>query len=297
MTKQTQSQPGAPGDPHAGHFFGEMPMTQPQIPETITCSIEVLHDGDPGRRRVDSVALEAPLEVQFAGEPATVMMRTPGHDDELVRGFLFNEGIIARADEIVSMQRVEGLSGALAGNVIDVIFAAGHSHSGLDRSFYSSASCGACGKTSIASLDVRAARVESSITVRRGVLGSLPGKLRDAQATFALTGGVHASGLCTPDGTLVALREDVGRHNALDKLIGWALERGLVPLEEHLLLLSGRVSYELVQKAVMAGLPIVAAVGAPSSLAIDLAERYNITLVGFLRPEGMNVYANSSRIV
>ena len=129
------------------------------------------------------------------------------------------------------------------------------------------------------------------------MLTSLPGRLKAAQPTFALTGGVHASGLFTPDGELVAVREDVGRHNALDKLIGWALDENLVPLDEYLLLLSGRVSYELVQKAVMASLPIVAAVGAPSSLAVDMAERFNLTLVGFLRPESMNAYTNACRIV
>ena len=233
---------------------------------------------------MDDVALEAPLEIRFAGRPATVLMRTPGHDEELVRGFLFSEGIITRADDILSMRRPDDLSGPLVGNVIDVQFSATHRRPGLDRSFFSSASCGVCGKRSIESLEMKAARLESAIKVRREVLTSLPGRLKAAQPTFALTGGVHASGLFTPDGELVAVREDVGRHNALDKLIGWALDENLVPLDEYLLLLSGRVSYELVQKAVMASLPIMAAVGAPSSLAVDLAERFNLTLVGFLRP-------------
>src|SRR5262249_49544621 len=152
-------------------------------------------------------------------------------------------------------------------------------------------------KRSIESLEIRAARLESAIKVRRDVLTSLPCRLRDAQPTFSLTGGVHASGLFTPDGKLVAVREDVGRHNAVDKLIGWALNENLIPLEERVLMLSGRVSYELVQKAVTASIPIVAAVGAPSSLAVDVAERFNLTLVGFLRPETMNVYANSSRLI
>ena len=246
---------------------------------------------------MDDVALEAPLEIRFAGRPATVLMRTPGHDEELVRGFLFSEGIISRADDILSLRRPDALSGPLAGNVIDVRFSATHRHPGLDRSFFSSTSCGVCGKRSIASLEIKAARLESAIKVRRDVLTALPGRLKDAQPTFALTGGVHASGLFTPDGELVAVREDVGRHNALDKLIGWALAENLIPLDEYLLLLSGRVSYELVQKAVMASLPIMAAVGAPSSLAVDLAERFNLTLVGFLRPDCMNVYNNSKRII
>jgi len=272
-------------------------MNATRTDETISYPVEVLTRGDSGRQRMDDVALEAPLEVRFGGRPATVLMRTPGHDEELVRGFLFSEGIITRADDVVSMRRPDGLSGPLAGNVIDVQFAVAHRPSLLDRTFYSSASCGVCGKRSIESLEVRAARLESSIKTRRVVLTALPGRLKAAQPTFGLTGGVHASGLFSSDGELVAVREDVGRHNALDKLIGWALAETLVPLDEYLLLVSGRVSYELVQKAVMASLPILAAVGAPSSLAIDMAERFNVTLVGFLRPDCMNVYANSARII
>ena len=258
--------------------------------ETASYPIEMLNGGDSCLRRMDDVALEAPLEIRFAGRPATVLMRTPGHDEELVRGFLFSEGIISRVDDILSLRRPDELSGPLVGNVIDVRFSATHRHPGLDRSFFSSASCGVCGKRSIESLEIKAARLESAIKVRRDVLTTLPRRLKDAQPTFSLTGGVHASGLFTPDGELVAVREDVGRHNALDKLIGWALTENLVPLDEYLLLLSGRVSYELVQKAVMASLPILAAVGAPSSLAVDLAKRFNLTLIGFLRPESMNVY-------
>jgi FdhD protein len=265
--------------------------------ETASYPIEMLNGGDSCLRRMDYVALEAPLEIRFAGSPATILMRTPGHDEELVLGFLFSEGIISRADDILSLRRPDELSGPLAGNVIDVRFSATHGHPELDRSFFSSASCGVCGKRSIESLEIKAARLESAIKVRRDVLTTLPRKLKDAQPTFSLTGGVHASGLFTPDGELVAVREDVGRHNALDKLIGWALIENLIPLDGYLLLLSGRVSYELVQKAVLASLPILAAVGAPSSLAVDLAKRFNLTLIGFLRPESMNSYENSYRIL
>jgi FdhD protein len=265
--------------------------------ETASYPIETLKSSDSDRRRMDVVAIEAPLEIRFAGRPATVVMRTPGHDEELVRGFLYGEGIIRRADDILSMRRPDDLPDPVVGNVIDVQFSATRRRPGLDRSFFSSASCGVCGKRSIESLEIRAARLESEIKVRRDVLTSLPRRLRDAQPTFSLTGGVHASGLFTPDGELVAVREDVGRHNAVDKLIGWALNENLIPLDERVLLLSGRVSYELVQKAVMASIPIVAAVGAPSSLAVDIAERFNLTLVGFLRPETMNVYTNSSRLI
>jgi FdhD protein len=271
-------------------------MSTPRIQETASYPIESLNGGDSGRRRMDVVAIEAPLEVRFAGRPATVLMRTPGHDEELVRGFLYSEGIISRADDIRSMHHAEDQSGSLVGNVVDVQLSVKRRHPALDRPFLSSASCGVCGKRSIESLAIRAARLESEIKVRRDVLASLPRRLRDAQPTFSRTGGVHASGLFTPDGELVAVREDVGRHNALDKLIGWALEGNLIPLDRHVLLLSGRVGYELVQKAVMASIPVVAAVGAPSSLAVDIAERFNLTLVGFLRPEGMNSYVNSFRI-
>jgi FdhD protein len=271
-------------------------MNLDRLEETASYPIEALNGSDSDRRRMDDVALEAPLEIRFAGRPATVLMRTPGHDEELVRGFLFTEGIIARADDVLSMHRPDDLSATLAGNVIDVRFSATRRHPGLDRSFVSSASCGVCGKRSIESLEIRAARLESGIKIRRDVLTSLPRRLRDAQPTFSLTGGVHASGLFTPDGELVTVREDVGRHNALDKLIGWALRENLIPLDGHVLMLSGRVSYELVQKAVMASIPVVAAVGAPSSLAIDIAKRFNLTLVGFLRTEGMNSYVSSFRI-
>lgn len=271
-------------------------MNIDRIQEVASYPIEVRNGSETLDRRTDVVAIEAPLEVRFAGRPATVLMRTPGHDEELVRGFLYNEGIIRQADEILAIRRPGDLAGPLAGNVIDVEFVSKRRAPGLDRSFISNASCGVCGKRSIASLEIGGPRIESEITVRRDVLASLPRKLRDAQPTFSLTGGVHASGLFTPDGDLVAVREDVGRHNALDKLIGWALGEHLIPLNRHLLLLSGRVSYELVQKAVMAAIPIVAAVGAPSSLAVDIAERFNLTLVGFLRPEVMNLYTNSHRV-
>ena len=245
---------------------------------------------------MDDVALEAPLEVRFAGRPATVLMRTPGHDEELVRGFLFSEGIIARADDVLSMRRPDDLSATLAGNVIDVRFAATRRHPGLDRSFVSSASCGVCGKRSIESLEIRAARLESAIKVRRDVLTSLPGRLkarsadvlanrrrpcvRPLHARRRVGGGARRRG--TPQ-----------RSRQADRL---GARENLIPLDGYVLLLSGRVSYELVQKAVMASIPIVAAVGAPSSLAIDMAKRFNLTLVGFLRPEGMNSYVNSFRI-
>ena len=166
----------------------------------------------------------------------------------------------------------------------------------IDRNFYSSSSCGVCGKKTIASLEVKGTVSDSRWTIEQSILATLPDQLRAAQQAFAKTGGVHASGLFTPQGELLEAREDVGRHNALDKLIGWALKAGRIPLSDCVLLVSGRVSYEIVQKAVSASLPLIAAVGAPSSLAIELAERFNITLIGFLRSDTMNVYANPARV-
>jgi FdhD protein len=248
------------------------------------------------RAEDDWVAVEAPLEVWIGGQSATVMMRTPGHDEELVRGFLFNEGLIHSIDDVVSIGPVEAADVAAGGSVIAVELAGGNPTPQADRLFYSNSSCGVCGKPSIASIAVKGAVVESGFTVARGVLLSLPDRLRAAQGTFARTGGVHASGLFTAAGDLIVVREDVGRHNALDKISGWALAERRLPLSDCVLLLSGRISYELVQKAVAAGIPVIAAVGAPSSLAIQIADQFHITLAGFLRPGGMNVYTHPERI-
>lgn len=264
---------------------------------TISSPVHTIAEGALERDRVDWVAVEAPLEIRIGPKPATVLMRTPGDDEELVRGFLFSEGIITHADDIVAMGRPPDLTGAQQGNLMAVQLAAPRKALGIDRNFYSSSSCGVCGKKTIASLEVKGIVSTSRLTIERSILATLPEQLRAAQPTFAKTGGVHASGLFTPDGRLVAAREDVGRHNALDKLIGWALAAGKIPLADHLLLVSGRVSYEIVQKAVSASLPLIAAVGAPSSLAVELAERFNVTLVGFLRHDTMNVYANAARVI
>jgi len=271
-------------------------MTRLTDEATISSRVHTIADGAPEHDRIDRVAVEAPLEIRIGPKPATVLMRTPGDDEELVRGFLFSEGIIASAEDIVSMGRPPNLTGAQQGNVLAVQLAAPRQRLSIDRNFYSSSSCGVCGKKTIASLEVKGAISESRWTVERNVLTALPDQLRAAQPTFAKTGGVHASGLFTPNGELVVAREDVGRHNALDKLIGWALAAGRIPLSDHLLLVSGRVSYEIVQKAVSVSLPLIAAVGAPSSLAVELAERFNLTFIGFLRPDTMNIYANPVRV-
>lgn len=244
----------------------------------------------------DAIAVEAPLEVRVGSKPFTVLMRTPGNDEELVAGFLFSEGVIADADDILSIEYATNVSAADRRNVLEVRLAAGRSPP-AERLFFSNSSCGICGKQSLASVEVRGAAVQSDLAVSRRVLCALPERLRAAQPVFAQTGSVHASSLFTSAGELIAVREDVGRHNALDKLVGWALTEGRVPLSNFVLLVSGRLSYELIQKAVAAGIPVVAAVGAPSSAAIELAERFGITLVGFLRESGMNVYARAERLL
>jgi FdhD protein len=253
--------------------------------------------GDAGQHARDLVAVEAPLELRLVspgGRGQLVLMRTPGDDLALARGFLYSEGLISGAGDIAAISRPEHLVGDELGNVLTVELRGGKAP--VERLFYGSSSCGVCGKNSIAQLAVRAPRVASRLTVAASVLGALPDRLRAAQATFAATGGVHASGLFTPAGELAVVREDVGRHNALDKVIGWALEAGRLPAHDLVLAVSGRTSYEIVQKAIAAGLPVIAGVGAPSSLAVRLAEEFDVTLVGFLRPDGMNVYAGAERV-
>lgn len=248
-----------------------------------------LRAGEDDFSHEDALAVEAPLEVRIGGRPVTVLMRTPGHDEELVAGLLFTEGVIADADDILSLEPDPERA-----NVLEVRLLT--SRRPGERRFFSNSSCGVCGKSSLESVELHGPPVKSDLRASRHVLCDLPDRLRAAQPLFARTGGAHASGLFTPGGELVAVREDVGRHNALDKLVGWALDRGRVPLSDHLLLVSGRVSYELVQKAVAAGIPLVAAIGAPSSLAVELAERFGVTLVGFLRAGGMNAYARPERL-
>ncbi|HEY1186162.1 MAG TPA: formate dehydrogenase accessory sulfurtransferase FdhD [Gemmata sp.] len=265
-------------------------------PASAPARVVTLPTGGTGTARDDSVAVEAPLELRIGGKPVTVLMRTPGHDEELVTGFLFGEGVIADADDIIALDRPATLNASDRGNVVDVRLMVSRRAFDVDRPFYSNSSCGICGKKSLAAVEVRGPVADSPLNVSRGVLGGMPDRLRSAQLVFAETGGVHASGLFTPAGALVAVREDVGRHNALDKIIGWALNEGRVPLADHVLLVSGRVSYELVQKAIAAGIPVLAAVGAPSSLAVDLATTFGITLIGFLRAVSMNVYAHPHRV-
>jgi FdhD protein len=237
-------------------------------------------DGDARRADRDRVVVEAPLQLRARGTPVATIMRTPGHDLELVRGLLHAESVAAGAIAQAGDDAVE----------LDVAPAAF-----AGRGLLSSAACGVCGRVAIADLELRAREVTADTSIAHEVIAGLPGALRTAQSVFADTGGLHAAGLATPDGVLVAAREDVGRHNAVDKLVGWALDAGLDPAG-HVLVLSGRLGYELVQKAIRFGVPIVAAVSAPSSLAIELAERFNVALVGFVRGQRANVYAHAWRI-
>ncbi len=228
---------------------------------------------------LDRVVVEAPLQLRARGVPVATVMRTPGHDLELVRGLLHAESVaatITQADEDAVELDIDASA-----------FAA--------RGLLSSAACGVCGRVAIADLETRARSVDGDASTTLDVLASLPAKLRAAQQLFEDTGGLHAAALFTLAGELVAIREDVGRHNAVDKLAGWALGEGLVA-GDHLLFLSGRAGYELVQKAIMLGVPIVASVSAPSSLAVELAERFNVCLVGFVRDRRSNIYAHGWRI-
>jgi FdhD protein len=223
-------------------------------------------------------------------------MRTPGNDFELAAGFLFTEGLIASRQEVASVAYCELPEGEQEYNVVTVRLTRPFDAVGLRRNFYATSSCGICGKASIDQVALRCAALPAGPVVSRSAVLGMPATLRGAQRIFEQTGGLHAAGLFEPDGTLVALREDVGRHNAVDKLVGQALLHGGLPLRETVLVVSGRASFELVQKSAMAGVPILCAVSAPSSLAVDTAEHLGMTLVGFLREGGFNLYAHPERV-
>ena len=253
--------------------------------------------------RPDTVAAEEPLEIRLAGRPLAVTMRTPGDDFDLVHGFLATEGVITGPDDITGLRYCGSVDadGRNTYNVVDVDLAPGVEvpGTGLDRHFYTTSSCGVCGKASIDALRTRTRYdvAADAVRIRLEALLALPERLRAAQQVFEKTGGLHAAGLFTADGELRAVREDVGRHNAVDKVIGDAVRTGRVPLSGHVLMVSGRASFELAQKAAMAGIPVLAAVSAPSSLAVEVAREVGITLVGFLRGDGCNVYACQERLV
>ncbi|QUH02180.1 formate dehydrogenase accessory sulfurtransferase FdhD [Saccharopolyspora erythraea] len=254
-------------------------------------------------QRPDTLAAEEPMEIRVGGRPLTVTMRTPGSDFDLAVGFLVSEGVVRAAGDVRGIRYCAGATadGGNTYNVVDVVLASDVAapDASLERNFYTTSSCGLCGKASLDAVRTTAAWTvaEDPARVEQEVLESLPGRLREAQRVFDTTGGLHAAGLFSTAGELLCLREDVGRHNAVDKVVGHALRSGLLPLRDSVLLVSGRASFELVQKAVMAGIPVLAAVSAPSSLAAELAEESGLTLVGFLRGRSMNVYTGAERLV
>lgn len=246
----------------------------------------------------DALAAEEPLEIRLGGKRFTLTMRTPGNDEELAAGFLLAEGFIDQWREIGEIRRVRDRRGRPEPNALDVILKvdAESLRERLKRNFAVSSSCGICGKTSIESITRRVARLNGSAPIGASTLVGLAARLSAAQEVFAATGGLHACAIFDLAGELLVAREDVGRHNAVDKAVGWALGRGMVPLGRALLMVSGRLSFEIVQKAAAAGVPILAAISAPSSLAVELADRVGITLVGFLRGSSFNAYTHPQRV-
>jgi FdhD protein len=247
----------------------------------------------------DLITVEEPLEIRFAGLSVAVTMRTPGDDFDLALGFLFTEGILHTREDVASTAYCPSADLEAQGNIVNV----NPTHPGLvdpqrwQRNFFSTSSCGICGKASIDAIHQQACPVQSRARMSHETLYRLDERLRAAQEDFARTGGLHAAGLFGLDGELIAAREDVGRHNAVDKVIGDALRRGALPLTQSVLVVSSRASFEVTQKALMAGIPIVAAVSAPSSLAVDLARSANMTLIGFLRSGRCNIYSGAERVV
>jgi FdhD protein len=264
--------------------------------------VEVTPDGVRSTPRPDTLAVEEPLEIRVAGTSVTVTMRTPGDDFDLALGNLLTEGVLRRADEVRQLMHCldEDESGSPTYNVVDVTLAPdvvpdlGRSA----RSGYQSSACGVCGKTSIDAITATSpyAVADDPVRLSPAVVAGLPEMLRSRQKVFDKTGGLHAAGIFTADGEPLVVREDVGRHNAVDKVVGWAVLNDRLPLRGTVLQVSGRASFELVQKAVMAGIPMLSAVSAPSSLAVELAARAGLTLVGFVRGASMNVYARDDRI-
>lgn len=255
---------------------------------------EILHEGH------DEVVREEPLEIRIGGVPVAVVMRTPGHDEELALGFLATEGIVDEPAAIRSVRHCSVIEDPDAeNNVIQAILADGVEVdlARLRRNMFASSSCGLCGKATIEQVMVRCEPLRDDTRVGAAWLCSLPDRLRAEQDVFSRTGGLHAAGLFTAGGDALVVREDVGRHNAVDKVVGWALGRGLLPLRDHVLMVSGRVSYEITLKAAEAGISVLAAVSAPSSLAIDLAAEVGLTLVAFVRERRLTIYTAHERVV
>jgi FdhD protein len=276
-----------------------------RLQKPSTTGTRIVRVGPGGvEERPDELATEEPLEIRlFQGErrrTVAVTMRTPGADAELALGFLFAEGVIRGREDVRRVEHCSGPEEKGCSNIVEVELSEDAPEpelAGLDRHFFSTSACGVCGKAGLETLEVRVPHgVEPGPVVSPEVITALPDRLREVQGIFATTGGLHAAALFEADGTLLAAREDVGRHNALDKLLGWSLREGLMPLRDHLVMVSGRSSYEILQKCLVAGVPVVCAVSAPSSLAVELAARFGITLIGFLRGDRFNVYSGAERI-
>ena len=251
------------------------------------------------RRARDRLAVEEPLELRVAGRPVGVTMRTPGNDFELAIGYCVSERLVAAPDDIAAVRYCAPEGQAQEYNVLTVDLRPGvpPPDPSLDRLAVTSSSCGVCGKASVDAVRVACATVaDDPLTLPSRVLAGVPGRVREAQRVFEQTGGLHAAAVCDADGTVASVREDVGRHNAVDKVIGWAATERRLPLAGKILFVSGRSSFEVVQKGAVAGVPLIAAVSAPSSLAVQLAEEVGITLVGFLRGSSMNVYTHPERV-
>lgn len=261
---------------------------------TRTVSI-ARHEGAAAEVRDDAIATEEPLEIRVGGHSVAVVMRTPGHDRELAAGFLVTEGIVRRREEVYDLKYCRDDGGKPEENILDVVLAPGAKVdlARLTRHVFTSSSCGVCSKATIAAVQAQFPVIAQPIHPRREVLAALPDRLRAAQAAFAMTGGLHASALFSATGELQVVREDVGRHNALDKVVGNAFFAERLPLADTLLLVSGRVSFEIMQKALAAGIPAVIAISAPTSAAVEFARASGQLLVGFLRGERMNVYAGT----
>lgn len=246
----------------------------------------------------DSVAVEEPLELRLGDEPLATLMRTPGHDEELAAGLLLSEGVIRHPSDLERLARASHPGAEDAENTLNV-FLHGEARfdlASLRRNLITSSACGVCSRTSIATLTKVFPKIDSDIRVPAGVFYDLPEALHAAQATFASTGGLHACALFDGEGRLLVLREDVGRHNAVDKVVGHAFFHGWLPLDRHILMVSGRVAFEIVQKALSGRVPVIAAISAPTNLAIELAQENRQTLIGFLRDRRMNIYTHPERV-
>lgn len=264
---------------------------------TQCVTIQRYENGGPPARRPDEVAIEEPLEIRVEGEPLAVAMRTPGHDRELAAGWMLSEGIVRSPDDIADIVLRPGGESARAA-MVDVLLRNPSSFKAVKhrRSVITSSSCGLCGAATVDQVMRDFPAIEKPFSIATHLLLEMPARLGEEQAAFQRTGGLHACGLFDSGGGLLAIREDVGRHNALDKLLGWALLEKRLPLSAHVAFLSGRVSFEMMQKSLAAGIPVVAAIGAPSSLAIELARKSGQTLAAFVRGRTMNVYAGEERL-